>query len=394
MRTLFTLAAISGLLTFPAAAGAQEPADPKTVLKRLFEAPELETEWFAPNFLAQIPAAQIVGVVEDLEKQYGSLQSISGEGQRFTITLERAKIPTRLVLDAEGRIAGLLFEPAVAAGALAEQVDAITGLPGRTALLVLSNGEERAAHNADVPLAVGSAAKLAVLKAVADAVSDERLEWDQVVPLDSEWRSLPSGILQDWPDGTPLTVATLANLMISISDNTATDALIKLVGREAVEAVTPRNTPFLTTRELFTLKADGNEEWRSAWIAGDEEARRDLLEQIASAPLPGEDALSTGPTIEIEWFLSGRELCTLMKEVADLPALHINPGLAASKDWREIAYKGGSETGVLNYTTWLEDAEGTSHCVVATWNNGNAAIEERQLVSSYRGILGALREGE
>ncbi|WP_163268989.1 serine hydrolase [Chelativorans alearense] len=394
MRTLLTLAAISGLLAFPAPGSAQEPADPKAVLKRLFEAPELEREWFAPDFLAQIPTAQIVGIVEYPEKRYGQLRSISGEGQRFTIALERAEIPTRLVLDGEGRIAGLLFEPAVAAGALTQQVDAVAGLPGRTALLVLSDGEERAAHNADEPLAVGSAAKLAILKAVTDAVSQGRLEWDQVVPLDPDWRSLPSGILQAWPDGTPLTVATLANLMISISDNTATDALIRLVGREAVEAITPRNTPFLTTRELFTLKAAGNEELRSAWIAGDEEARRDVLEQVASAPLPGEEALPAEPTVDIEWFLSARELCTLMEELSALPALHINPGLAASRSWRKVAYKGGSEAGVLNYTTWLEDGEGTSHCVVATWNNGDAALDERRLVSSYRGILGALREGE
>src|SRR5690606_12626143 len=127
-------------------------------------------------------------------------------------------------LDAEGRIAGLLFEPPVASGDLSQQVEAITALPGRTAILVLSNGEAQAEHNADEPLAVGSAAKLAVLKAVREAVEAGQLRWEQVVPLDDSWRSLPTGILQDWPADTPVTIATLANLMISISDNTATDA--------------------------------------------------------------------------------------------------------------------------------------------------------------------------
>ena len=42
--------------------------------------------------------------------------------------------------------------------------------------------------------------------------------------------------MQDWPPGAAVTVETLATLMISVSDNTATDTLIRLVGRERVEA--------------------------------------------------------------------------------------------------------------------------------------------------------------
>ena len=39
---------------------------------------------------------------------------------------------------------------------------------------------------------------------------------------------------QDWPKGAPVTLHTLATLMISISDNTATDQLIAIVGRDAI----------------------------------------------------------------------------------------------------------------------------------------------------------------
>ena len=82
------------------------------------------------------------------------------------------------------------------------------------------------------------------------------------MPLDSALRSLPSGVLQSWPAGTPMTVESLAILMISQSDNTAADRLLHLLGRERVESRTrvagnthvARNTPFLTTREMFALK--------------------------------------------------------------------------------------------------------------------------------------------
>src|SRR5690606_39753601 len=44
--------------------------------------------------------------------------------------------------------------------------------------------------------------------------------------------SLPTGILQEWPVGTPMTIQSLATLMISISDNTATDVLLRVAGRD------------------------------------------------------------------------------------------------------------------------------------------------------------------
>lgn len=393
MGTKLRIAALLALSMTAQTLHAQENSNPQTMLELLFEAPEIDSNWFAPNFLSQVPAAQVSTLINSMEEQYGSFESVDGEGERFTVRLERAEVPARLVLDAEGRIAGLLFEPPVASGDLSQQVEAITALPGRTAILVLSNGEAQAEHNADEPLAVGSAAKLAVLKAVREAVEAGQLRWEQVVPLDDSWRSLPTGILQDWPADTPVTIATLANLMISISDNTATDALVRIVGREAVEVVTPRNTPFPTTRELFILKASGNEILRQTWAEGDEAARRDILQRIDGMPLPEAGQLAAEPTTDVEWFLSARELCELMRELSDLPSLHINPGVAEAANWEAIAFKGGSETGILNFTTRLEGPDGTTHCVVATWNDPEAPIDNQSLTSSYRAILRALRDG-
>src|SRR5690606_38014009 len=125
---------------------------------------------------------------------------------------EDAEVPARIVLDTDGRITGLFFEPPVmTSGGIDTHVGAIAELPGHTSVLVTRGGKDVAVHEPDAPLAVGSVAKLAILRAVAEAVSDGDLAWDGIVQIEAGWRSLPSGILQDWPEGAPVTVATLAN---------------------------------------------------------------------------------------------------------------------------------------------------------------------------------------
>ena len=76
-------------------------------------------------------------------------------------------------------------------------------------------------------------AAAASLDALRAEIDGKKRSWKDVVELVPEHRSLPSGILQGWPDHAPMTVYGLAGLMISISDNTATDALLTLVGCNA-----------------------------------------------------------------------------------------------------------------------------------------------------------------
>ena len=79
-----------------------------------------------------------------------------------------------------------------------------------------------------VALGIGSAFKLYVLAELVRAVNDGERQWADVVALDSDVMSGPSGVLQGWPTGTPMTLQTLATLMIYISDNTATYNLVRV----------------------------------------------------------------------------------------------------------------------------------------------------------------------
>lgn len=391
VRVLVLVVALCVALLAPAAG--TQPSDARAALVRLFTADQLSADWFAPEFLAAVPLARVAQVVSDLKREHGALQRMDEEGGAFTVVFERAIVPARIALDAAGRISTLfLGQPRVRLAGLDGAVQEIRGLPGRIGLLVLEDGRERAALNAEAPLAVGSAFKLAVLAALREQIASGRRSWRDTVDLRPEWKSLPSGLLQDWPDGSPLTLHTLAGLMISRSDNTAADALIHLLGREAVEAVAPaRNRPFLTTREAFILKDPRNQDLLTRYRNGDEAARRTLLGDAQRRPLPAEGLFAGGPVaLDVEWFYSVRELCAVMGRVADLPLVGINPGVARRPDWARIAFKGGSEPGVLNLTTLVEGANGRTFCVAVTWND-EARSSENRIMGLYAGMIDFLK---
>ena len=197
--------------------------------------------------------------------------------------------------------------------------------------------------------------------------------------------------MQTWPDGAPLTLQTLATLMISLSDNTATDALISVMGREVVETKTARNRPFLTTQELFKLKNPQNRPLLERYLAGDEAAKRAVLAELVDRPFPSVEVFAGAPVaLEVEWFFSARQLCALIEEVQSLPLMSVNPGVADPANWQRIAFKGGSEPGVLNFTYWLEGEDGATYCVSATQNNSEALIDETAFSALYGGLLNAL----
>ena len=368
---------------------------PETVLSRLFTEPELTSNWFADSFLAQISLAQIEQILTGITSSLGPYQSVEAAGDRYLLTFERGVVPTRLVLNGSGQITGLLFEtPQLTDVSLTELTQQFAELPGEASLLVVKDGMALTAHNADQPLAVGSAFKLLILQVLQQQIQAGTHAWDDVMPLQAELRSLPSGRLQDWPAATPMTLQTLATMMISESDNTATDHLLALVGRDAVEALTPHNRPFLSTRQAFILKDPQNQALLQRYRRSSERERRGVLNAIAPLPLPAVSIFNEGPiALDIEWFFSTRSLCSTIATVADLPLMQVNPGLVDPANWQQVAFKGGSEPGVENFTTELVDADGHRYCVSATWNNPDG-IDEIEFSTLYRSVIGAMARDE
>jgi beta-lactamase class A len=275
---------------------------------------------------------------------------------------------------------------------LTAAIDQFKALPGKVSVLVMEGKTVRASLNPTASLGVGSAFKLAVLDVLQSQIAAKKLTWQTIVPLQANFKSLPSGKLQTWPDGTTLTVQSLAALMISESDNTATDHLIQLVGRENIEATTPQNQPFLMTRELFQLKASGNKALLERYRKGDLVQKRAVLTELAKRPLPNvAEFEGVQPNaLDVEWFFTPAQLCDRIDRVFDLPLMGINPGIAQPQDWQKVVFKGGSEPGVLNFTTGLQAKNGQRYCVVATWNS-DRPVDDAKFAGLYAGLIDFLK---
>jgi beta-lactamase class A len=386
------LSAIALLACSFSLVAAQPSITPEKALARVLQQTPPQAGWFAPNFLAQIPMAQVDAIVKQYTGAIGAFQRADATADGFTLVMERGTAPAKIHLDTEGRIDGLWFGPPQPTKpmSLEDGMKEFSGLPGRVSVVVLEEGKPLASVHPEDALAVGSAFKLAILAAAQEQTAAGKLRLDQVFPLKAEWKSLPSGVLQGWPDGTPLTLATLESQMISISDNTGADSMLSIVRRDQAEKFAPRNKPFLSTREAFILKAKNNAALLDRYRKADESGRRAMLTEIDAQPLPEAGQFSDGPTAtDIEWFFTPEELCSLVGKAADADAFRINPGLADRAQWQQVAFKGGSEGGVLNLTTAVTGKNGKHYCVAATWNN-TAALDQSKFFATYGSILNTL----
>ena len=335
---------------------------------------------FDAAFLEKVPAIQIIAISSQLAPGFveARVVTVAGEGPALTVRIESktARYRAQIGVGTTGLIAGLLFTPIVA-----ESFDEVAALlpkvAPKAALLVAEvDGTScrplHAIHETD-ELAIGSTFKLYVLLALADQIMRGKLAWDQELAIRDDWKSLPSGRTQNDAAGTKLAIRELANRMISISDNTATDHLLFTVGRKSVEAALHTakhaqpllDVPFLTTREMFALKTALTADEIAAYLALKAAPRRAYLDGPLAKRAPslaGAADWKTARHIEdIEWFASALDLCGAMAALRDrattvpavLEVLAINPGIPLSpKSWKYVGYKGGSEPGVLA-GTWL-----------------------------------------
>jgi hypothetical protein len=395
------LAVVAALTASPAAAQAPTDADPRPVVQQaravadLFRAEPTQgledgyASLFTQGFLNQVPAAQLTGLFTRYHAQYGSVTDVEPRSienpttGRFDLLFEKGfRVPIRSIqveATPPHRIAGLRLgaaERVEQIPSLSALADSVAALPGTSSFLLAELGgagalDPLASHRPDSAQAIGSAFKLYVLGALVQAVEAGDRAWSDVVRLRDADRSLPSGFLQEWPTDAPLTLHSLAALMISRSDNTATDLLMRVLGRQTVEATqaamghaaSARNKPFLTTRELFALKSDSA--LAARYVDAPTPEQRALLREEVAALDRGTFAPPASPTRigTLEWFASARDLARALAWFrADGAArataraiLAINPGLDLGDRWTYVGFKGGSEPGVVSTNFLLHD---------------------------------------
>lgn len=373
-------------------------------------------------------------------------KSILAGGPAVIASLEEGTAPTRVagrirseangvvmsfwitVEEGTGLIDGLSSQviPGAAADAAKtwEELDAkLAAKPGTVYLYTASVGDDGSltpihVRNGDARLGTGSTFKLYVLGALAEMVAQGKASWEEPLAIRDDWKSLPSGTMQDEVAGTEHPLSHYALKMISISDNTATDHLIHHVGRERVEAYMARlhgeptlNIPFLTTRELFAMKLAEDRTLGERYVAADVATRRAML-------APDGEVGKTAPNLiaaafwrkpvwidSIEWFCTGEECARAMVEVDRLSrvegngpaatAVRTNPGMGFDrKVWKGVAFKGGSEIGVINLTWLLERADGRRFVVSLGWNDPKSAVDDEAAVKLAGEAVGMLERME
>lgn len=257
--------------------------------------------------------------------------------------------------------------------------DRLDQLPGEVGFLITRGDEELVERRAEDAAPLGSVFKLFVLLATAEAVRSSELAWDETLVLTDSDRSLPSGRLQDEPTGSEISVREAAQEMIAISDNTATDLLIRRLGRERVEAAFASvggagNVPWLTTKGFFTL-GWGDSALSTRWRDADEAERRRLLEDIDAAPLSVDAADVSSPVWKngVDWFASPGTVAAVHEALLSTgddtvrAILSKNPGVGADLDralFPYLGFKGGSAPGVLAASWSGETAKGERVTVV------------------------------
>ena len=379
---------------------------------------------FAPEFLAQIPEAQIRAIAAQLTAQLGkavkvaSLKPSGASRAALVIGFEKGSATMQVALDPgpQGKIAGLGItgtQTAAVAGiaTLADVAAAFKALPGQTGFVVADLAPKSAplaALEAERPLAIGSTFKLVILAELVRAIDAGQRKWDEAIVLDGT--ELPAGGFNKLPAGTKVPLRKLAEEMIRISDNSATDVMIRVLGREKIEAMQGKigikapaaNVPFLTTMELFKLKGVGQGAGQDAlgrrYLALDTKGKRKLLAgEVATTPGSAIGALfADGKPVlvdRLEWFASPNDLARTMawfeahrttvggKEA--LRILSINPGISPTlaKRFAYVGYKGGSEPGVINMTVLVRDKSDKVRVVSASWNNPAEAVDDLSFVA-------------
>ncbi len=369
---------------------------PQAALDRVLSSAVLLPAWFAPTFLAQVSLTLLQQTVAGFTDSFGPyLYVTTTPNGIFKAHFGLGVLSGKVHMDQHGRIDGLLITGVVYNHvSRSAAVNGLRQLPGMVSLVVLANNTPVLALDPDRSLAVGSAFKLAVLAAVQQEVAAHTLTWTQPVTLQAHDMSLGSGILQSKPVGSTYTIEDLARYMISISDNTAANMLIRVAGRKTIDALIPvPDQPLLTTRGLFALKVPANAALCARYLAAKTpEARMRLLPAIDALPLPSVSTFTGEPmALQVEYYFTTRQLCGLMRRVAALPQMSVNPGVAAVADWEHVAYKGGSEAGVLNLTTQMTAFNGTRYCVAATWNNPDYALDDAVFELYYANVLSSYR---
>jgi beta-lactamase class A len=230
-----------------------------------------------------------------------------------------------------------------------------------------------AGTNTGESLPLASIFKLFVLHAVAGAIRNGTVSWDDQLTVTDQSRAVGSSGLQ-LPAGAHVSVRRAAEKMIATSDNMATDLLIGKLGTQAIsEALATAGhhdpasmTPFPTMYELFTI-GWGKPDLRSEWQHGSPQVRAQLLDHANSSTYEPDPTRAHTPASSYgaEWYGNAEDICrvhaALQADAVGKAApvrqiLSAVSGIQLDRNvWPYIGAKAGGLPGDLTFSWYAVD---------------------------------------
>ncbi len=377
---------------------------------------------FDAFFLDSVSAAKINTVLGELPTTRGTLVGLLAEDPSSLIAIASfgtERLNVSLSVDGSGLIGGLRLAPSPSVSSWSEIDHALAALAPNVSFLAarVSKGSCQPIHQlaSSTPRPLASEFKLFVLGALANQVVAGKVGWSQQLTVENQLKSrgnpVGSGSLQFSPSGTKVSVLETATKMISISDNTAADMLIDLVGRSAVESQVQRwsstpelDVPFLTTREMLLLHYVNFPTLARMYLSQRPSGRVGFLESSVDPLSLSQMQESTGPhdIDNIEWFGSPDDIChafAALQQLSRQPKLSpiasifsVNTGSLGldPSEWPTVWFKGGSEPGVLTLGYMATNGRGETYAVSAMLSNPGAALAPSATVALLEVVIGAL----
>ncbi len=314
-------------------------------------------------------------------------------------------------------LAGLLSltaaDPAAVDKAASKALGELSGQSGFVFAELEATGPRRLyGRNDQQRFAIGSSFKLFILGTLVDQVNAQRRRIDDTMLLQRQLAGPPHSEMAEWPVGAPVTLYTLALKMISVSDNTATDHLLHLLGRETIERQMDRmgdehaqwNRPLLSTREMTLLRNKKTGLPGRQYQQLDEAAKRAFLAEKFSGPAGYEQLDFDTAAYDIaEWYATPLDMARALNWLR----LHTEPSQPAHllratltvdtklphdpAIWPFVGFKGGSEDQLLAGNWLLQHRSGRWYSFHVFWNNPQGPIDKDKLIAAVGTLLPAIQ---
>lgn len=374
---------------------------------------------FTKSFQQAIPYEKLVEISADLYQKFGKCDNIeipkNALVKEFYANQKNGKkLIFNLVVEENGDknlIAGLLFKgektEIIQFKSTQEILKELKSFDGLMSALIINEGNKVLDFKAGETHALGSVFKLYVLAALSERVEKGELKWEATYPIKESLKSLPSGVMQNYPKGRLISLKEYASKMISISDNTATDHLIEIVGRKYIEDFISREglisqkshyIPFLKTKEMFAARAFFTKQDYQKFAKANRAKKLKMLQKINQAPQKIMSSLKSWDRprhiADVEWYATPQEVCRLKFWLQKRPGTIIKETLALNAPFAQenasfmySGYKGGSEPGVLEMAYLLKKNDNSWSCFFLGQNNATENINQSRFFQMAQSIL-------